>query len=65
MIPGALPHAVLFVPNADTTMVPELGREIRFQQNSINMRYIKDPGPIAIESFDKRFCPERSVTRTW
>ena len=54
-----VPHAVLFVPNADKAMVQELGPEIRhhsrFAPKGTNVNFVQvlDPGHIRVRTFER------------
>ena len=54
-----VPHAVLFVPDADQAMVREMGREIRFHEHfapagtNVNFVQILEPGHIRVRTYER------------
>jgi diaminopimelate epimerase len=54
-----VPHAVLFVPDADQAMVQELGREIRFHPafaprgTNVNFVQVLGPGSIRVRTYER------------
>jgi len=54
-----VPHAVLFVPDADQAMVSELGREIRFHEHfapagtNVNFVQVIEPGHIRVRTYER------------
>src|SRR5215831_11791466 len=58
-IDTGVPHAVLYVPDADKAMVTELGREIRWHQHfsprgtNVNFVQVLRPGQIRVRTFER------------
>lgn len=54
-----VPHAVVFVPDADHAMVCELGREIRFHEHfapkgtNVNFAQVLEPGKIRVRTYER------------
>ena len=54
-----VPHAIIFVPDADKAMVQELGREVRFHEHfapsgtNVNFVQVLEPGHIRVRTYER------------
>ena len=54
-----VPHAILFVPDADQAMVQQIGREVRFHEQfapagtNVNFVQVLDPGHIRVRTYER------------
>lgn len=54
-----VPHAILFVPDADQAMVQQIGREVRFHEHfapagtNVNFVQVLEPGHIRVRTYER------------